>query len=150
MAGEPFRDSIFIDAEPAVVFDHFTDAEALASWMGDRAVVDPRPGGQFVVFFEERAVEGRYVEIQPPRRLVITWGRVGSPEFPPGSSTLEVRLTPEGTGTRVEIVHSGLPENEVERHALGWRHYLSRLAPAAVGSPVEPHRTPDTLTEGLK
>jgi uncharacterized protein YndB with AHSA1/START domain len=149
VAAEPFRDSIYIEASPATVFEHFTDPDALASWMGDRAVLDPRPGGQFVVFFEQRAVEGRYIELDPPRRLVITWGRVGSDAFGPGSSTLEVNLRPEGTGTRVEIVHSGLPDEEAPRHALGWRHYLGRLGRVAEGSSVPPHRTPENLTEGV-
>jgi uncharacterized protein YndB with AHSA1/START domain len=110
----------------------------------------PWPGGHFVVFFEERAVEGRYVELDPPRRLVITWGRAGSQEFGPGSSTLEVSLRPEGTGTRVEVVHLGLPEAERPRHALGWRHYLDRLGRVAEGKSVPPHHTPENLTEGLE
>ncbi len=142
MAAEPFRDAVFIEATPEEVFTHFTEPEALASWMGDRAVLEPRPGGMFVVFFEERTVEGRYLELDPPRRLVISWGRAGSAEFPPGSSRLEVTLRAEGGGTWVEVVHSGLPEQEAGRHALGWRHYLSRLARTATGEPVEPHRTP--------
>ena len=150
MAAEPFRDEVYIDAPPSVVFEYFTDPEALATWMGDRAVLDPRPGGQFVVFFEQRAVEGRYVEIDPPRRLVITWGRAGSQDFGPGASTLEVSLRPEGAGTRVEIVHSGLPDAERPRHALGWRHYLGRLGRVAEGKNVPAHRTPETLTEGLE
>jgi uncharacterized protein YndB with AHSA1/START domain len=149
MAADPYRDSIYINAEPSVVFDYFTKAEALARWMGDRAILDPRPGGQFIVFFEARAVEGRYVELDAPTRLVISWGRAGSRELAPESSTLEVTLRREGTGTRVDIVHSGLPESEAPRHALGWRHYLSRLARVAAGRQVESHRTPEELTRGI-
>ena len=40
-----FRDSIFVDAAPEAVFRFFTEAEALATWMGDRAIVEPRAGG---------------------------------------------------------------------------------------------------------
>lgn len=149
MAAEPYRDSIYIEAAPRVVFEYFTKPEALASWMGDRALLDPRPGGQFVLFFEKRAVEGKYIELDPPRRLVISWGRAGSSELPPESSTLEVTLRPERTGTRVDIVHWGLPKSEMQRHALGWHHYLSRLARVAVGREVELHRTPDELTRGV-
>jgi uncharacterized protein YndB with AHSA1/START domain len=149
VAGETFRDSIYIEAPPSVVFEYFTKPETLASWMGDRAILDPRPGGQFIVFFDQRAVEGRYVEIEPPTRLVISWGRVGSAAFAPGSSTLEVTLTTEGTGTRVQIVHSGLPKAEARRHALGWVHYLGRLSRVASGREVEPHRTPEELIRGV-
>ncbi len=148
MATEPYRDSIHIAADPSVVFGYFTQPEALASWLGDKAILDPRPGGRFTVFFHDRAVEGRYVEIDPPRRLVITWGRVGSPTFPPHTSTLEVTLTPEAGGTRVAIVHSGLPQGESHRHALGWRHYLARLEAVGGGGKAEPHHVPEELTRG--
>ena len=109
MTADPYRDCIHIAAEPEIVFEYFTNAEALARWMGDRAVVDPRPGGQFTVFFADRRVEGRYLEVDRPRRLVISWGRAGSRSFPPGISVLEVTLTAHDGGTLVVIAHSGLP-----------------------------------------
>lgn len=145
---EPFRESIYIAAEPRVVFDYFTDPAALASWMGDRAVLDPRPGGQFLLYFDDRVVAGRYLAVERPSRLVISWGRRGSRGLPPGLSTLEVTFTAEGPGTRVVIAHSGLPRGERERHALGWRHYLSRLATAGAGGAAPPHQTPGELTRG--
>ena len=148
MVDSSYSDSIHIDAEPEFVFEYFTNAEALPRWMGDRAIVEPRPGGRFTVFFGERSVEGRYLEIEPPRRLVITWGRAGSKELPPCSSRLEVTLIPEGDGTLVSIIHSGLPESELERHALGWQHYLQRLSQVAAERDVAPHTTPTELTEG--
>jgi uncharacterized protein YndB with AHSA1/START domain len=139
---EPYRDSIHIDAEPEVVFDYFTKPESLVQWMSDRAVLDPRPGGEFTLFFDDRCVQGRYLEIDRPRRLVITWGRRGSREMPPFSSTLEVSFAPEGNGTRVSIVHSGLPESEAPKHALGWRHYLGRLQTLCSGAALAPHVIP--------
>jgi uncharacterized protein YndB with AHSA1/START domain len=127
------------------VFDYFTRPESLVRWMGDLAVLDPRPGGEFTVVFGAGSVRGRYLELDPPRRVVISWGRGGSAEFPPEASTLEVTLEPEGDGTRVSIVHSGLPEPEAPKHAAGWRGYLATLAAvasAAAVTPVEPRPPP--------
>jgi uncharacterized protein YndB with AHSA1/START domain len=76
----------------------------------------------------EQPVRGHYVVIDPPRRLVFTWGFVGSPELPPGASSVEVTLTKQASGTRVDLVHRGLAEPERVRHARGWRHFLGRLA----------------------
>jgi uncharacterized protein YndB with AHSA1/START domain len=140
VVAEPYRDSIHIEAEPELVFDYFTRPEALVRWMGDRAVLDPRPGGEFTLFFGEKCVEGRYVEVERPRRLVITWGRRGSGDFPPGASTLEVQLTAERGGTRVDIVHDGLPESEATRHALGWQRYLGRLRGLGSGILAAPEK----------
>lgn len=149
MTAEPYRDSIFIEAEREVVFDYFTQPESLVQWMGDRAVLDPRPGGEFTLWFDERCVRGSYVEVDRPHRLVITWGRLGSRDMPPFSSTLEVTLSAENGGTLVRIVHSGLPESEAARHALGWNHYLGRLATLGSGVTPAPHHTPAALTEGV-
>jgi uncharacterized protein YndB with AHSA1/START domain len=148
VAADPYRDSIHIEADAELVFDYFTRPEALVRWMGDRAILEPRPGGEFTLFFGNRCVEGRYIEVDRPRRLVISWGRRGSRAMPPFSSTLEVAFAREGNGTRVSIVHRGLPKSEARRHALGWRHYLARLRMVGSGQEPDPHVTPASLTEG--
>jgi uncharacterized protein YndB with AHSA1/START domain len=148
VAADVFEGSIFIEAPPEEVFKYFTEAEALASWMGDRAVVEPQPGGRFILHFEDRVVEGRYLTVEFPGRVVVTWGRHGSVRLPPGGSTLEVSFTPEAEGTRVTVVHDGLPDAERELHAMGWAHYLPRLAAAAAGARLEPHHVPAHLVEG--
>jgi uncharacterized protein YndB with AHSA1/START domain len=131
--GETYRGRIRIEAAPSRVFEFFTDASSLARWMGDSAVVDPRPGGEFTLHINGGPIAGRYVVVDPPSRVVITWGRSGDGDFPPGSSALSVNLIPDGTGTVVEIEHSGLPVAESRQHAVGWQHYLPRLAAAAAG-----------------
>jgi uncharacterized protein YndB with AHSA1/START domain len=148
VTAEPYRDSIHIAAAPELVYDYFTSAASLARWMGDRAVVDPRPGGQFTIFFGDRKVQGRYLELDRPRRLVISWGRAGSSSFPPGTSVLEVTLTARDGGTLVAIAHSGLPDGERYRHELGWHHYLGRLSLAATGASPAPHVTPHEIVQG--
>ncbi len=146
---DTYRGSIYIDAEPEFVFEYFTRPDALVRWIGDRAIVEPRAGGQFTLVFGDRTVAGRYVSVDPPHRVVITWGRVGSASFPPESSTLEVTLTAEHGGTRVSVVHTGLPASELRRHALGWQHYLHRLEVVAAGGQVELHAVPAELTDGV-
>lgn len=131
MEDEPFQHSIFIDAAPEVVFEYWTNADLLVRWIGERARLDPRPGGEFTIDFGERRMQGHYVALEPPRRLVIAWGRQGSRELPPSSSTLEVRFIRQDGGTRVEISHTGLPPSERRGHALGWQRYLASLKQAA-------------------
>jgi uncharacterized protein YndB with AHSA1/START domain len=133
VAADPLVSSIHIDASPEEVFEHFVDPEAVVGWMGDYALLEPRPGGLFTLDINGVPVRGSYLELDPPRRLLISWGHAGSERLPPGSSTVEVRLTPEEGGTLVEVVHSGLPEPEAEQHAIGWEHFLARLALRAAG-----------------
>src|SRR6516164_1775977 len=112
MAAESFRHSVHITAEPAIVYEYFTDPDAIVRWMGDYAVLDPRPGGEFTLDINGVPVRGRYLELDPPRRLLISWGHAGSDQLPPGSSTVEITLVAERGGTTVELSHHGLPETE--------------------------------------
>jgi uncharacterized protein YndB with AHSA1/START domain len=138
MPAEPTTASIHIEAQPERVFTYFTEPEAMVRWMGQYARLRPTAGGEFAVDINGVPVRGRYLELEPPRRLVISWGHAGSERLPPGASTVEVRLSPDRGGTRVEIVHRNLPEPEASGHARGWRHFLARLAIAATGGDPGP------------
>jgi uncharacterized protein YndB with AHSA1/START domain len=138
MASEPLTASVHIDAPPEVVYDYFTRADAIVTWMGDFAVLEPEPGGRFVLDIRGAPVRGRFLELDPPRRLVISWGYAGSERLPPGASTVEVRLSAVAGGTRVELEHRDLPPAEQRGHAIGWAHYLRRAAAAAAGSDPGP------------
>ena len=83
-------------------------------------------------------VRGRYLELDPPLRLLISWGHAGSDQLPPGSSTVEITLVAERGGTTVELTHHGLREAGAGAHALGWPHFLERLTIAAAGKDPGP------------
>jgi uncharacterized protein YndB with AHSA1/START domain len=72
--------------------------------------------------------------LDPPHRVVISWGYAGSETLAPGASTVEIRLVGERGGTSVELEHRDLPTGEVRGHVVGWQHYLARLELAAAGS----------------
>ena len=60
--------------------------------------------------------------------MVFTWGwESGDIVVPPGGSTVEVTLVPDGDHTIVRLVHSHLPSDSANGHAAGWDHYLPRL-----------------------
>lgn len=128
-----YTTSIEIDAAPAEVFDYLVTEAGMTAWMGRHAALDARPGGEFAVEIAGYAVRGRYLEVQRPRRVVVTWGFAGNPDLPPGSSTVTFTLTPVPGGTRVDLVHSGLPDADLEGHADGWTHFLPRLRVVATG-----------------
>ncbi|MGA7269870.1 MAG: SRPBCC family protein [Acidimicrobiia bacterium] len=128
-----------IRARPETVFSYFTDPDRYTAWMGVEAVLDARPGGIYRVRVPQGGTAlGEFVEVDPPRRIVFTWGWEGDADVPPGSTTVTVTLEPEDGGTRLRLVHSGLPEASIDLHELGWDHYLDRLSVAAVGSDPGP------------
>lgn len=133
-----FRASIEIAAPPETVFAYLTTNAGMTAWMGQYADLDPTPGGRFAVDIAGHPVRGEYLLVDPPHRVVVSWGFAGSADLPAGASTVEFRLTAVAGGTRVDLRHSNLPDTELPGHADGWRHFLSRLASAGAGTPAGP------------
>jgi uncharacterized protein YndB with AHSA1/START domain len=126
--------SVRIGAPPADVFPYFVDPALLIQWIGERADLRPEPGGVFALDFDNKTpVRGEYVEVDPPRRVVFTWGVVGRDALPPGSSTVEVTLTADGPDTVVQLLHHDLPAEEFDGHLEGWRSMLERLVQLCAG-----------------
>ena len=133
---------IAIAASPETVWELLVDPEQAIRWMGQEATFDVRPGGEYRVgVIPGHTAGGEFVEIDPPRRLVHTWGWEGETGVPPGSSTVVYELIPSGEGTLLRFTHRELPSAEAaESHAHGWDHYLERLA--AVGAGRDPGADP--------
>lgn len=128
-----YTTSIEIAAAPEVVFNYLVTEAGLTAWMGQHAMLDPCAGGGFAVDIAGHAIRGQYLEVERPHRVVVSWGMAGSTHLPPGSSTVEFTLIPTSHGTRVELVHSQLPDSQLDGHADGWTHFLSRLRIIAAG-----------------
>lgn len=122
------RASVVIEAEPEEVFAYFVDETKMVEWLGQHVGLDPRVGGRLAIEVNGASVRGEYRVLEPPNRVVFSWGFAGCDALPPGASTVEVRLTRDGTATRVELIHTGLPVSEREEHHRGWRHFLGQLA----------------------
>lgn len=144
-----YSTAIEIAAPPDVVFEFLVTESGMTAWMGQWASLDPAPGGEFAVDIAGYPARGTYLDVDPPRRVSVSWGFAGHPTLPPGSSTVSFDLTPTDAGTRVELRHSGLPEDDVPGHARGWLHFLPRLVRVVSGETLAPdtwHPDPPTTT----
>lgn len=118
-----------IEAPPEIVFSYLTDSARFVLWMGREAELDARPGGKYRIDIDgEHVAMGQYREIDPPRRLVMTWGWQGHSTVPPGSTTVEITLTRQENATLLRLRHLGLPSDEERRlHTAGWNQYTGKL-----------------------
>ena len=141
---------IHIEAPPEVVFAYFVDPEKMRRWMGSRIHLEPRSGGRYAADINAQArARGEYLEVVRPSRVVFTFGWEDDPNVPPGSSTVEVTLARDATGTHVRLVHRSLQTQEMrEQHRDGWEHYLARLSVAAAGGDPGPDPNGDPPQEG--
>ena len=134
---------ICIEASADTIFPFLTDAELASRWMGVESELDPRPGGIYRHVLNPQAISrGEFVEVDPPRRLVFTFGWEGEGQHvPAGSTTVAIDLIPEGEVTLLRLTHSGLPSQETKPdHGEGWSQYVARLKVVAEGG--DPGRDP--------
>lgn len=132
--------STTIAATPAVVWSFLSDPERFRSWIGAFAgvqplsgtKVDPRVGGKLRVEYQGGTfAAGEITVIEPQKRIEFTWGYEagGGQNIPPGSTRVEILLSPTAAGTRVELRHHDIPTQEArDGHRGGWTHYLSMFA----------------------
>jgi uncharacterized protein YndB with AHSA1/START domain len=118
-----------IAAPPEAVFPFLVEPERMMRWIGTDARLTPTPGGEFWLNMNDTDIAvGTFTEIDPPNRVVFTWGWQGSDDVPPGSSTVSIDLTVDGSDTIVELRHSDLPDGLRARHHDGWGNFLALLA----------------------
>jgi uncharacterized protein YndB with AHSA1/START domain len=128
-----YETTVELNAPLQEVFRHLTDPAAMIRWMGQHAILEPAAGGAFEIDINGVPVRGRYLEIDPPRRVVVSWGVAGSADLPPGATEVEFTLTAIAGGTRLRLVHRNLPPDQASIHGVGWRHFLGRLSQATAG-----------------
>ncbi len=133
MADIAVEREVRIAARPKTVFTYLVDPEKLVAWMGSKAELEARPGGLFRLDYHgQHMARGEFVEVVENERVVLTWGwEDAGAATPPGASTVEITLTPDGDGTLLRLVHRGLSADEARSHGEGWDYFLPRLAAAA-------------------
>lgn len=138
MAADAFETALFIDAPPERVFDHFCQPALLVRWMGDYARLQAVAGGTFSVDINGVLIRGDFLRLERPSAIEIAWGELGNAEMPPGSTRLRISLEAVNNGTMLRLHHEGLVPDEAAKHAIGWPHYVARLAVAATGGDPGP------------
>ncbi len=133
-------------APPQRVFDAWTHQQQIARWLSpNKAIkqvltqVDARVGGAFRFGYANpdtghvNTVAGKYLVVDPPRRLVFTWAWLPphdefSDQELAFDSTVTVELTNLDGGTQIILTHEKLPTGPItQRHIWGWTGALDRL-----------------------
>lgn len=141
-------------ANPAVVFELWTQPELLAKWFrptADYSVrvteLDPRVGGRYRVMFESQdgitdVVGGEYLEVVPSQRLAFTW-MWEPPNVHAGvSSKVLIEFNDVDGETELILTH-GISDPEMRaQHMEGWSGALDQI-PAVISVIGQRDRSPD-------
>jgi len=120
---------------PAKVWAALTTDEGLASWFGDQASIDLRPGGAAQMTFSSGdTVYMRVERVEEPTVFSFTWHIYGLPDDDPRRTYVEFTLEPTAAGTRLTVVESGFAQLPDDAHktaydgnARGWASELGEL-----------------------
>ncbi|HEY7409926.1 MAG TPA: SRPBCC family protein [Vicinamibacteria bacterium] len=138
----PVRKSVTVKAAPEAAFRRFT--AGMASWWplrshsvgGEEAetvAMEGRVGGRIVERIRggRECTWGTVTAWDPPRRVAFTWH---PGDEPARAQDVEVRFTPEGDRTRVELEHrgferlGGLARKARRGYPIGWAYVLGLYA----------------------
>ena len=139
------------DAAPDRVFAAWTDARQFGAWFGPAGMktvsceVDARVGGVWRLIGEGRdipgssrpgelirpTVSGRYLEIEPPRRLVFTFAWHEKDDFasPRGAETIvTIQFKPAGKRTEMVFTQAVFTDQPaLAAHDEGWTGSFDKL-----------------------
>ena len=125
-----------IAASPERVFQALASKEVCDWWVRPGVFNttewsgDVRIGGRYrtsgTARGEAYAIEGQFLEIDPPRKLVMTWHRVGTPGEP---TVITYTLEKLDGGTRLTLRHTGFTSAEnLTNVAAGWKTSFDKFA----------------------
>lgn len=120
-----------IAADPETVFGFISDPSKLVLWLGEGARLGTKEGDELhIPSSGDGAVRGRLIELTPPTRAVFSWGyEDDSVGLDVGSSLVTITLERIPGGTRVTLLHSALPNEQIAaEHRVGWLNHISSLA----------------------
>jgi uncharacterized protein YndB with AHSA1/START domain len=132
-----------IRARQQRVFDAWTTAEELTRWHApgpltvSLAEVDLRVGGRFRIHMrepdgKEHRVSGVYQLVDPPNKLVYSWGWDG--DHVVKESTVTIEFLKRGDATEVVITHAIAGATERANHEKGWIAILDKLVTTYQGA----------------
>ncbi len=117
---------ITIASDTVGIFAYLSEADKLALWFPDQAIIEPRLGGKYHFRFkdEEGVWSGVVTDFIRGNTLGYTW-------LPPGETAetaVFFKLSPQGGQTLVELTQSGfLLSAEQEKAVTAWTFYLENL-----------------------
>jgi uncharacterized protein YndB with AHSA1/START domain len=121
--------TLLIRAHREIVFAYFTESPRWAAWWGAGSTIEAHAGGRMYIRHPNGVeASGEVLQVQPPERIVFTYGYESGVPIPPGGSRVTVRLDAHPAGTLLHLAHEFADVNARDEHVQGWRFQLSQFS----------------------
>ncbi len=107
-----------IYASPEEVFQALAMPEIMEEWTSEKAILEPKVGGDFEMF--GGWVKGNVLAFEPGKKLSYTWKPT---DWKPKTeaSTVTYIFEKDKAGTKLTLTHVGMPDkDEADKHESGW------------------------------
>jgi len=111
------RQHHFISADPEEVFSAITNPFTIELWSGYPAQMESSEGSEFSIF--DGDITGRNIRVTPNVQLVQEWYFGDQQE----ESIVTIDLKPHQLGTKVNLEHTNVPDDDLENIEEGWKEY---------------------------
>ena len=133
-----------VAASPERAFEAWTTAEQVRRWTCPDPTasvdveIDLRVGGKYSICMHVEGgpftAHGTYREVDPPRRVVYTWGWKEEAHAMKAETVVTVEFVPVEGGTEIRLTHSGFPTADDRKgHEEGWKICVERFADLVSG-----------------
>ena len=106
-----------IEAPIEGVWEALVNPSEIDAWGGGPAVMDDKVGTEFSLWNGD--IHGKNIEVKQYELLKQEWVSGDWPE----PSIVTFLLTPNGNGTKVDLVHENIPDKETKEIEEGWKKY---------------------------
>jgi len=111
---------VLIDAKPEEVYEAYVNPKKHAAFTGQSAAGAPKVGEKFSA--GDGYISAKHLKLEKGKRILQEWTTTEWPEgYPP--SLLELKLKAKGKKTELTMVHSKVPEEQVDYYAEGWKEF---------------------------
>jgi uncharacterized protein YndB with AHSA1/START domain len=114
------RQTYIIDAPIEKVWDALINPKIIDEWGGGPSKMKDEEGFEFSLW--EGTIWGKNLEVKLHQRLVQDWYSDEDPKWEkPSKVTFE--LSEEEHGTRLDLLHEDIPDQDVKNISQGWEDY---------------------------
>ncbi|HER08746.1 MAG TPA: ATPase [Bacteroides sp.] len=106
-----------IKGSPSEIYAALTNPFSIALWTGYDAVMKEEPGTEFSLF--DGDIQGKNLSFEKDRRIVQEW-YFGDQEQ---ESIVTLTLRPDKFYTRIELLHTRIPDDAFDEIREGWDNY---------------------------
>lgn len=115
-----FTLTAILPAKPTDVYKAWLTTKGHSRMTGSPAKVDGKVGGKFSAW--DGYIFGTTLELTPNERILLAWRTSEFPDEAP-DSRVEIILEAAGSGTKLTLAHSNMPEDQVADYRQGWEDF---------------------------